>query len=244
MASKPRLYIPQGLRENMELFLMDVRAHYLCNVLRLSAGSLFLAFDGQNGEFECEIMECGKKRVSARILRRTRQFEKGPDIWLLFAPVKKDRTDFIVEKATELGVSKIIPVITRRTISEKIKKERYIAQAVEAAEQCRRLEIPEIEDARPLETVLKNWDTRRILYFMDESGKGRPVSEVFGAAAGKDGPAALLIGPEGGFSEQEFDFLRRQDYAESVSLGKRILRAETAVAAALSCWQAFCGDWK
>ena len=244
MASKPRLYIPQGLRENMELFLMDARAHYLCNVLRLSAGSLFLAFDGQNGEFECEILECGKKRVSARILRQTRQFEKGADIWLLFAPVKKDRTDFIIEKATELGASKIIPVITRRTISEKIKKERYTAQAAEAAEQCRRLEIPEIEDALPLETVLKNWDARRILYFMDESGKGRAVSEVFGAAAGKDRPAALLIGPEGGFSEQEFDFLRRQDYAEGVSLGKRILRAETAVAAALSCWQAFCGDWK
>ena len=158
MASKPRLYITQELRENLEFFLADDQAHYLCNVLRLSAKSLFLAFDGKNGEFECEILKCDKKQVAARVLRQSRAFEKGADIWLLFAPVKKDRTDFIIEKATELGASKIVPVITRRTISEKIRKERYIAQAVEAAEQCRRLEVPEIEEARSLETVLKNWE--------------------------------------------------------------------------------------
>ena len=135
MASKPRLYITQELRENLEFFLADDQAHYLCNVLRLSAKSLFLAFDGKNGEFECEILKCDKKQVAARVLRQSRAFEKGADIWLLFAPVKKDRTDFIIEKATELGASKIVPVITRRTISEKIRKERYIAQDVEAEEQ-------------------------------------------------------------------------------------------------------------
>ena len=157
---------------------------------------------------------------------------------------KKDKTDFIVEKSTELGVSKIVPVITRRTISEKIKKERYIAQAVEAAEQCRRLDVPKVADARNLEAVLKEWDENRMLYYMDETGNGRPVAEVFAEDAGKHLPAAVLVGPEGGFDEQELELLRRQKYAKGVSLGKRILRAETAVAAALSCWQAICGDWK
>ena len=244
MASKPRLYITQELRENLEFFLADDQAHYLCNVLRLSAKSLFLAFDGKNGEFECEILKWDKKQVAARVLRQSRAFEKGADIWLLFAPVKKDRTDFIIEKATELGASKIVPVITRRTISEKIRKERSIAQAVEAAEQCRRLEVPEIEEARSPETVLKNWDKNRTLYFMDESGKGKTPAEVFINEPEKNMPAAVLIGPEGGFDDQEFELLRKQSYVRAVSLGKRILRAETAVAAALSCWQAYCGDWR
>ena len=244
MATKPRLFITQELRKNLEFFLPDAQAHYLCHVLRMAAGSSFLAFDGKNGEFECELSVCGKKQAAAKVLHQTRNFEKAPDIRLLFAPVKKDKTDFIVEKSTELGVSKIVPVITRRTISEKIKKERYIAQAVEAAEQCRRLDVPEVEDARNLEAVLKEWDENRILYYMDETGQGRPVAEVFAEDAGKYPAAAVLVGPEGGFDEAELGFLRKQKYTKGVSLGKRILRAETAVAAAFSCWQAICGDWK
>ena len=244
MAVKPRLFIAQELRKDLEFFLTDTQAHYLCHVLRLATGSFFLAFDGRNGEFECELSACGKKQATAKVLRQTRNFEKAPDIHLLFAPVKKDKTDFIVEKSTELGVSKIVPVITRRTISEKIKKERYTAQAVEAAEQCRRLDVPKVADARNLEAVLKEWDENRMLYYMDETGNGRPVAEVFAEDDGKHLPAAVLVGPEGGFDEQELELLRRQKYAKGVSLGKRILRAETAVAAALSCWQAICGDWK
>ncbi len=244
MATKPRLFIAQELRKDLEFFLTDTQAHYLCHVLRMAAGGFFLAFDGKNGEFECELSVCGKKQTSSKVLRQTRIFEKAPDIFLLFAPVKKDKTDFIIEKSTELGVSKIVPVITRRTISEKVKKERYICQAVEAAEQCRRLDVPAVEDVRTLEGVLKVWDENRLLYYMDETGNGRPAAEVFAEDAGKHLPSAVLVGPEGGFDEEELEFLRRQKYAKGVSLGKRILRAETAVAAALSCWQAICGDWK
>ncbi len=244
MTTKPRLFITQELRKNLEFFLPDAQAHYLCHVLRMAAGSSFLAFDGKTGEFECELSACGKKQAAAKVLRQTRNFEKAPDIHLLFAPVKKDKTDFIVEKSTELGVSKIVPVITRRTISEKIKKERYIAQAVEAAEQCRRLDVPDVADAQNLEAALKEWDENRILYYMDETGQGRPVAEVFAEDTGKHQAAAVLVGPEGGFDEAELGFLRKQKYAKGVSLGKRILRAETAVVAALSCWQAICGDWE
>ncbi len=175
-----------------------------------------------------------------RILEKSADFRQSPDLWLLFAPVKKDKTDFIIAGATELGVRKIIPTITKRTISEKIKKERYEAQVIEAAEQSRRTDIPQVEDAQSLEKILKNWDSARILYFMDETGNGGSICPVF--AKGPQS-AAILVGPEGGFEPGELEVLRGLPYARGVSMGRRILRAETAVMAALSCWQALCGDW-
>ena len=161
----------------------------------------------------------------------------------MFAPVKKDKTDFIIAGATELGVSQIMPTITERTITERIKKERYEAQVIEACEQCRRLDVPLICNPQSLEKILKAWPQDRVLYFMDETGNGGDIQTVF-----KNAPttkaAAILVGPEGGFSENELQLLRQKSFAQAVSMGKRILRAETAVHAALACWQATCGDWK
>lgn len=155
-------------------------------------------------------------------------------------PGKKDQTDFIIQKAVELGVRRLQPVITRRTITDKVRRERFRAQGIEAAEQCRRLDVPEINEAQSLEKVLQNWDKSRRLFFMDETGHGLPVRRAFAAAAA---PAAILVGPEGGFSAEELQRLRGLEFAQGVTLGPRILRAETAVAAALSCWQSLSGDW-
>lgn len=238
---KVRLFVEQKLSLDAEVILNQAQSHYLSNVLRMSVEEELKCFDNQSGEYIAKISESTKKACMVKIIGQTRVFEQSPDIWLLFAPVKKDKTDFIIASATELGVRKIMPVITRRTISEKIKKERYQAQVIEAAEQSRRVDIPSVEDAEALEKILKNWDESRILYFMDETGNGEDIRKVF-AQSGKK-PAAILIGPEGGFDEDELDNLRKLPFAKGVSMGKRILRAETAVAAALSCWQALAGDW-
>lgn len=243
MATKPRLFINEELKDDFEFFLLDQPFHYLTNVLRLNVNDIFLAFDNLSGEYECQIAQIEKKRLLAKTLRRTREFATVPDIWLLFAPVKKDKTDFIIEKAAELGARKIIPLITERTISDKVKKERFEAQAVEACEQCRRVDIPVINDAQSLNQLLKSWNGSRTLFFMDETGNGAPIAEIFGQPQYQQHPAAILVGPEGGFSPQELETLRKLPFARGVSMGKRILRAETAAAAALSCWQALAGDW-
>lgn len=240
--NKFRLFIAQNLQDAEEHLLNDSQSHYLANVLRLGAGDEFRAFDNRSGEYDCQILAASKKEVTFKVIQKIREFEPCQDIWLMFAPVKKDKTDFIIEKATELGARKIMPIITRRTISEKVKTERYAAQAIEAAEQCRRVDLPEICPAQSLENVLKNWKQERILYFMDETGDGEPIYKIF-CTAEPNLPAAILIGPEGGFDADELKMLRAAPFAKGVSLGKRILRAETAVAAALSCWQALCGDW-
>lgn len=240
MTTRTRLYIETPLQSGQELELNESQGHYLLNVMKLAPGDLFNGFDGHSGEYEISILSAAKKHCRARVGNCLKKFQAVPDIWLLFAPVKKDQTDFIIQKAVELGIRKIIPVITRYTISDRIKKERFIAQSIEAAEQCRRVDIPEIEDAANLEKLLARWDKNRRLYYMDETRHGQPVQKVFAHAAA---PAAILVGPEGGFSAEELKQLRSLDFAEGVTLGPRILRAETAVAAALSCWQALSGDW-
>lgn len=240
---KVRLYAGQKLNTGSEWIPEAAQAHYLLTVLRLTTGDKIKVFDGQSGEYLAEISQANKKNCVIAVGEKLRGMESSPDLWLMFAPVKKDKTDFIIAGATELGVRKILPVITERTISERIKKERFEAQAIEASEQCRRLDIPEITQSQPLEEILKTWPQGRTLYFMDESGKGEDAATVFGAALPQSA-AAILVGPEGGFSEDELQRLRSLPFAKGVSLGKRILRAETAVMAALSCWQAQCGDWK
>lgn len=240
MAARIRLYIETPLQSEQELELNESQGHYLLNVMKLAPGDLFNGFDGRSGEYEISILEAAKKRCRVKVGNLLKKFQSIPDIWLLFAPVKKDQTDFIIQKAVELGVRKIIPVITRHTISERVKKERFAAQSIEAAEQCRRVDIPEIEDAISLEKLLSRWDKSRRLYYMDETRNGQPVRKAFAEAAA---PAAILVGPEGGFSAEELNRLRHSDFAFGVTLGPRILRAETAVAAALSCWQALSGDW-
>lgn len=238
---KIRLYVKQKPVVGGTLVLDAGQSHYLGSVMKVTPGDKIGCFDGQSGEYACEVAEVGKKSCVLNVISLERPYTPVPDIWLLFAPVKKDNTDFIVQKATELGVRRLIPVMTHRTTAGRVNTERCALNAIEAAEQCRRTDVPEVSAAVKLEDVLKNWDATRTLYFMDETLNGRPVAEVFASAPP---PCAVLVGPEGGFDAGELELLRRLPYARGVSLGQRILRAETAVAAALSCWQALSGDWR
>ncbi len=239
---KIRLFCPGPLQIDQTVELAEKNAHYLLNVMKLSCGDKLWLFDNQNGEFEAEIVEATKKKCRLKLITQSQEFFQSPDLWLLFAPLKKDKTDFVIEKACELGVRKICPTLTARTNSEKVRLERLTAQTIEACEQCRRVDLPEIQSPLPLPKLLQNWPKERILFLMDESGKGTPIAQAFAACCGKK--AAILVGPEGGFAPQEFELLQKYDFVKSISLGPRILRAETAAAAALSCWQALCGDWK
>lgn len=241
MAKNFRLYTEQELQINNTIELEEDKTHYLKNVVKYQIGDQILCFDNKNGEFTCQIIDLGKKKSSLKVLHKNKDKYICPDIWLLFAPLKKDKTDFVIEKATELGCRKIIPTITKYTITNNIKTSRYIAQSIEAAEQCRRTDIPEINKPEELTTLLKNWQNDRILYFMDETLQSNSFLKIL-----QENPttkAAILIGPEGGFSEEELSLLRQYPFCKGATLGPRILRAETAVAASLSCWQLISGDW-
>jgi 16S rRNA (uracil1498-N3)-methyltransferase len=195
-------------------------------------------FDGRSGEWLARIADAGKKRMTLAVGRKTREVESVPDVWLAFAPVKRAQTDWLVEKATELGAARLIPVMTRRTVAERVKLERLEAIAIEAAEQCGRTALPEIADPLPLARLLGERDSGRTLYFADEGG-GEPAAEAF-----KSGPALILIGPEGGFTDEERSSIRASPNAVPISLGPRILRAETAALAALAAWMSAVGDWR
>lgn len=236
-----RLFVGQQLKTEAYIELSENQSHYLANVMRCRDGEQIYCFNGQNGEFLCRLEHVDKKRTQINILEQTKKPQAEPDIWLLFAPLKKDKTDFVIEKATELGVSKIQPVITRYTNTEKIKIERFITQATEASEQCGRLSVPEIAEPMTLEKLLASWDKKRVLFFLDERRQGSSAAEVF--ASEKDISAAVLIGPEGGFDETEAKLLNQCPFVKNVSLGPRILRAETACLSALAVWQAVAGDW-
>lgn len=238
---KIRLYVPQELKIAAKIAANEMQYHYLFDVMKCKNGGNILCFDGKNGEFCAKLCLEGKKKLFFEIMQKTADFKQSSDLWILFAPLKKDNTDFVVQKSTELGVQKIVPVITKNTITEKIKKERFEAQCIEAAEQSRRLDVPSVEDAVSFEKMLQNWEPDRTLFFMDETMQGQDAVSVFSGFKGK---ASILCGPEGGFCESELAALRSKEFARAVSLGPRILRAETAVVAALSCWQAVCGDWR
>jgi 16S rRNA (uracil1498-N3)-methyltransferase len=241
MAKNFRLYIKEPLVINKQIPLSEEQTHYLKNVVKYTVGEILNCFDNLNGEFECRLSELGKKSGEILVLKKIKEFVAVPDIWLLFAPLKKDKTDFVIEKATELGCRKIIPTLTKYTITANVKTERYVAQSIEAAEQSRRTDLPEIASPHTLTDILENWDTSRTLFYMDETLQSRPFLEVLDNYPSKS--AAILIGPEGGFSMEELNLLRTCPFAVGATLGPRILRAETAVAAALSCWQLINGDW-
>jgi 16S rRNA (uracil1498-N3)-methyltransferase len=236
-SSLPRLFVAQTLAGGASVTLDGPSANYLAAVLRLSPGDQVKLFDNETGEWLAEISEAGKKRVTLRITAHLREREPVPDLWLLFAPIKRGRIDWLVEKATELGVARLVPVITRRTIVDRLNTDRLRAHVVEAAEQCERTALPELAEAEKLERVLVSWPADRALLFADERG-GAPL-----AAAAAPGPAAILIGPEGGFTDEERNAIRAHPSARAVSLGPRILRADTAALAALSVWMAAAGDW-
>ena len=235
--SLPRLFVRQPLDDGARVELDASQANYLGNVMRLCEGAGVLLFDGSSGEWLARIAEAGKKRMTLAVERRTREPEAIPDVWLAFAPVKRAQTDWLVEKATELGAAKLIPVMTRRTVAERVRLERLEAIAIEAAEQCGRTVLPQIAEPVSLARLLDG-DASRALYFADEAG-GEPA-----AAAFKPGPALLLIGPEGGFTDEERALARAARNAVPISLGPRILRAETAALAALAAYMAVAGDWR
>jgi len=236
--SLPRLFVRQALTEGARVDLDAGQANYLGSVMRLGAGAELLAFDGSSGEWLARIAEIGKKRMSLTVERKTRAPETIPDVWLAFAPVKRTQTDWLVEKATELGVARLLPIITRRTVAERVKLERLQSIAIEAAEQCGRTRLPELDQPVPLAKLLGERDEARALYFADESG-GEAASAAF-----KPGPALILIGPEGGFTDEERTMVRAAPISIAISLGPRILRAETAALAALAAYMAIAGDWR
>jgi len=238
-ATLARLYIEAALGEGGSVDLPQAQAHYLGTVRRLKLGAKLRVFNGDDGEWLAEITEIEKRKASLRMVERLRPPVVCPDIWLLFAPIKKARTDFIVEKATELGASLIKPVITERTTLPKVRLDRMRIHAIEAAEQTERMDLPEISKPAKLSDVLSMWDSKRALIFADEAGDSLPAIKAF---ADINAPAAILIGPEGGFTPDERELLRGHDFVAPISLGPRILRADTAAAASLALWQAVSGD--
>jgi 16S rRNA (uracil1498-N3)-methyltransferase len=236
-ASTPRLFIEQPLESAGEIVIAGAQAHYLISVMRAKSGTPVRLFDNVTGEWLARVTHVGKRDLVLAIEARLSPRETVPDLWLLTAPIKKGRIDWIVEKACELGVDRIIPVITERTIVDKTNGDRLRAHMIEAAEQCGRTALPQLADIVKLERLLANWPTDRMLVFADEAG-GAPLRDV-----AAPGPAAILIGPEGGFTEKERAMIRALPSARGVSLGPRILRADTAAVAAIALWMAVAGDW-
>ncbi|PKU23744.1 16S rRNA (uracil(1498)-N(3))-methyltransferase [Telmatospirillum siberiense] len=242
ISPKLRLFVEGPLAEGENLDLDQKQIHYLLHVMRLQAGGEVALFNGRDGEWLARAGEVSKRALVMTVERRLRPQAAEPDLWLVFAPVKRARIDFIVEKATELGVSVLAPVFTRHTAMTRVNEERLRAIATEAAEQCERLSVPEVRPSASLDSVLAAWPEGRRLILLDEGGGGAPIASAL--AGGSIGPAAVLVGPEGGFAKSELDALRALSFATPVGLGPRILRADTAVIAALSCFQALCGDWR
>lgn len=226
----PRLWQQAGLAADTLIELDRAQAHYLLDVMRKKVGDRVRLFNGQDGEWLASIDDAGRKRCRLQVTERLRPPEEEPGPTLLFAPIKKARMEMLIEKATELGVSRLMPVRTRRTIIDKVNTERLRTIAIEAAEQCERLTLPEIFELQPLGTVLQDWSDDHPLYVADESGNGHPVLK----ALKSDRPAAFLIGPEGGFDPSELDLLGEVPAVIRVDLGPRILRAETAGLAVLA----------
>ncbi|MGZ2256523.1 16S rRNA (uracil(1498)-N(3))-methyltransferase [Roseobacter sp. A03A-229] len=238
MTAKIRLYVEHALGAGQSVPLSREQAHYLFGVMRLGVGAQILVFDGESGEWLAEVVEAGKRGGVLSVLSQTKALQMPPDLWLVFAPVKKARTDFIVEKAVEMGVARIVPVQTAFTNSGRIQRARLQAHAVEAAEQCGATFVPEVAEMQRLDQVLRAWDGGRQIMFCDEGQvASKPTLPAVCA------PWAILIGPEGGFADAERDRLHRMGPAHSVSLGPRILRADTAAVAALTLWQHALGDW-
>jgi 16S rRNA (uracil1498-N3)-methyltransferase len=235
--SLPRLFVRQPLAAGGTIDLDGSQANYLGNVMRLGTGAQLLVFDGQSGEWLARIAQAGKKRMALSIEERTREPEAIPDVWLAFAPLKRAHTDWLVEKATELGAAKLVPVRTERTIAERVRLERLEAIAIEAAEQCGRTRLPQIAEPCSLAQLLAARDPSRRLYFADENG-GEALASAF-----QPGAALILTGPEGGFTNNERTLIRAAENIIPISLGPRILRAETAALAAIAAYMAIAGDW-
>jgi 16S rRNA (uracil1498-N3)-methyltransferase len=236
-----RLFVRAPLGEGAAIDLDAKQANYLVNVLRLGAGDSVLIFNGADGEWRATLSATGRKTWRLAATEQTRRQPAAPDLHYLFAPLKHARLDYMVEKAVEMGAGRLRPVLTRHTQVHRVNRERMEANAIEAAEQCGILTIPAIDDAVALPALLDRWPTGRRLVFCDEAAEGDPVAQL---SALPPSPLAVLIGPEGGFAEDERDLLKAQSYVTPISLGPRILRADTAAVAALAIVQAALGDWR
>jgi 16S rRNA (uracil1498-N3)-methyltransferase len=237
--STPRLYVEEPLAPGPRE-INGSAAHYLAGVMRMKAGDPVKLFDDVTGEWLGVATDVGRRSLTLDITEKLRDREPVPDLWLCAAPLKKGRVDWLAEKACELGVDRLVPVITARTVVDRPKLDRLRAHMIEAAEQCARTALPRLDDAVKLAALLRDWSDDRTLFFADETG-GAPA---FTTIQAHPGPAAVLIGPEGGFDPAERALIRTHPRAVGIGLGPRILRADTAAAAAVSIWMAAAGDWR
>ncbi|WP_375381793.1 16S rRNA (uracil(1498)-N(3))-methyltransferase [uncultured Sphingomonas sp.] len=236
--STPRLFIDRPLASG-SLTVDGPAAHYLGVVMRLKQGDPAMLFDDRTGEWLATVASVGKRDLVLDVAAMTRPREPVPDLWLCAAPIRKARVDWVAEKACELGVARLVPVLTRRTLAERVNTERLRAHAIEAAEQCGRTALTQIAEPVKLDSLLRDWAPERALFFSDETG-GTPA---LAAMRERPGPAAVLVGPEGGFDDAERAAIRALPQAVAVTLGPRILRADTAAAAIIALWMAATGDW-
>lgn len=238
----PRLFVQVPLHANAEIAAERPQANYLLNVLRMAPGDTVLLFNGRNGEWRARIAQANRKACTLTVDEQVRPQAAAPDIHYLFAPLKHARLDYLVQKAVEMGAGRLRPVLTRYTQVSRVNLERVEANVIEAAEQCGVLALPEVHAPTSLADALSNWDPARRLILCDEAAPAGSPTKALGQIA--PGPAAILIGPEGGFSAEERADLLQRPYVTALSLGPRILRADTAAVAALALVQAFIGDWR
>ena len=243
----PRLYVAEPLCQHSTLLLPAKPSHYLLRVMRLKSGDGVVLFNGQAGEWQTELKNTQGKQAELYLTRQLRAQSYPPDLWLVFAPIKSKRINLMLEKATELGVRRLLPVKTERTIVSRLAEERLLAHCIEAAEQTGRMDIPHMEPFQPLSNLLNAWPEDRLLLYGDETGTGIPIARYLfehqQQAEKTFRHYAILVGPEGGFSPNEHQQLKAHPSSQAIGLGPRVLRADTAAIAALACLQALCGDW-
>lgn len=239
---KLRLFVEAALGQNARVVIEDGQAHYVLHVMRAKIGDRLSLFNGRDGEWLAEVRETAKRSCTVDCMQQIAPQSEVPDVWLVFAPVKKTPADYLTQKATELGVRVLQPAITRRTIVTRVNTERMRANAVEAAEQSGRVTVPEIREPVAFDKLLAAWPAERRILFCDEGGDAAPIAEALQKAPRDSW--AVFIGPEGGFDPAERALLRSLPLVTPVSLGSRILRADTAALAALAVWQSVCGDWR
>lgn len=238
---KIRLYVSADYTKGQRISLGEKQSHYLSNVMRVREGDVIAVFNGKDGEWQAEIERIDKKNVTLYLKEYRAEQIYSPDLWLAFAPIKS-KTELVVEKATELGVAKIITVIMKYSVVDRVNMEKLMAHAIEAAEQCERRDVPELEECKNLSALLGAWPKDRTLLYGDESGEGAPLKTLLsGLSQGKYG---VLVGPEGGFSVDEHRMLKAAPFVKAFGMGPRILRADTAATAALACVQSWLGDWE
>lgn len=237
--STPRLFVGQPLQGGAMLRIDGPQAHYLGSVMRMKAGDPVKLFDDVSGEWLAVARDVGRRAIDVEVTELLREREAVPDLWLCAAPIRKGRIDWVIEKACELGVGRIVPVFTRRAVVDRLNLDRLRAHAIEAAEQCGRTALPELAEPVKLAALLRDWPEKRALFFADETGGANALE----AMRAHRGAAAILVGPEGGFDAGERAAIRAVPQAVGIALGPRILRAETAAVAAVGLWMAAAGDW-